>query len=568
MGVRRAVNMVLELVDEPGGPIWTLGPLIHNPQVVELFRQRGVVAAESLDEISRGMVVIRSHGISPELRRQLEAKGLRIIDATCPRVAHVHRIVEKHAGQGALIIILGDPGHSEVEGILGFAGEKSAVIQSVEEVESLPEAGRVVLVAQTTQSQNRFEQVAEAVRKRYCGLDPELVQIVNTICDSTERKQNEIGELAREVDALVIVGGRQSANTRRLKEIAESYDLLASLVESEDELDFSALLGAKKVGLTAGASTPNWMIRRVYEELNRLSLADRRFPLRVFYQALRYLGILNIYLGLGGALLTALAGILVSGEINLFAAFASFFYLGSIHNFNMLAKPELLAVIEPARGKFFLGHRRALLLLSMIGLVLGGVFAALTNPWALLFYAGLCILGLLYQARFRQKGPIFKFRSLMDIPGSKDLFSALAWSVMIVLVPLAGKPEAHVQFKPWLMFGLIFLMVIARSIVQDFRDLQADRLAGKETVPTLLGPAGSRALVHLIMGLAVLVLSASLWLRLFPPAGLGLLLGLFWLWLCVPFFTSRPIIQGLRAELLIDFSFILAGIAGLGLKII
>jgi len=569
MGVRRAVNLVLELVEQTREPIYTIGPLIHNPQVVELLKQRGVIPVESPDEIQQGMVVIRSHGISSAVRKELSAKSLKIIDATCPRVARVHRIVEKYAKEGTWIIILGDPGHSEVEGILGFAGENSVVVQNPEDLQKLPEANRVLLVAQTTQSQKRFAQVAEAVKQRYCELESGRIQIINTICDSTERRQDEVSALAQEVDAFVIVGGRQSANTRRLKEIGESYGRPAYLVESEEDLDFSVLEPAGKVGLTAGASTPNWMIRRVYEALHTASLKNRRFPIRVFYQLLRFLGILNFYLALGASLLTALVGILHSGKINPFAGLTAFLYVFSIHNFNLLSSPRLLEVIEPARGKFFLRHRRSLIYLSLLGLVSGGIFSALINPWALLFYAGLCVLSLLYQAQFRPavKGAVFRFRSLMDIPGSKDIFSALAWAVMIVLVPLSGKPGSHFTFKVWLIFVLVFLMVIARSMVQDFRDLQADRIAGKETLPTLLGAKGSRAMIHSLLSLAVIILLASFRAEFFGLPELGLLIGLIWLWLCVPFFTRRPIIQGLRAELLIDFSFILASLVGLGLKI-
>jgi len=568
MGVRRAVNMVLELVEETHEPIYTIGPLIHNPQVVELLRQRGVIPVQRLSEIQKGTVVIRSHGVSPSIRRGLEEKRLRIIDATCPRVARVHRLVEQYAEQGALIIILGDPGHSEVEGILGFAGSNARVVQGPDEIPQLPEANSVLLVAQTTQSQKKFEETAEAVKKRYCELDTERVRIINTICDSTERRQAEVSELAKEAQAFVIVGGKESANTRRLQKLVQSSGLPAYLVESEDELDFEALLNVDKVGLTAGASTPNWMIRRVYEELHRRSLMTRWFPLRVFYQLLRFIGILNFYLGLGGALLTALVGILLSDKLNPYACFANFFYIFSIHNFNVLSSPRLLEVIEPARGKFFIRHRGPLVYLSLFGLVSGAVFAFLINPWALLFYAGLSILSLLYQAQFRPqtKRGIFRFRSLMDIPASKDLFSALAWSVMIVLLPIA--PGAHFSLKVWLIFALIFLMVLARSIIQDFRDLQADRLAGKETIPTLLGADRSRILIHLLLSLAVLTL--IIYFLLYNSShlqALGLATGLLWLWLCVPLFTRRAVIQGLRAELMIDFSFILAGILGLLMSI-
>jgi 4-hydroxy-3-methylbut-2-enyl diphosphate reductase len=151
----------------------------------------------------------------------------------------------------------------------------------------------------------------------------------------------------------------------------------------------------------------------------------------------------------------------------------------------------------------------------------------------------------------------------MDIPGSKDLFSALAWSVMIVLIPLSGAGEEHARLLVWLIFALIFLMVLARSIIHDFRDLQADRMVGKETIPILLGVNLSRAIIHTVMALAALLLLAGFAKGLLGLQGAGIAAGLVWLWLCVPVFTRKTLIHGLRAELLIDFGFILAG--GLGL---
>jgi (E)-4-hydroxy-3-methyl-but-2-enyl pyrophosphate reductase len=566
MGVRRAVNMVLELMEQNQEPVCSIGSLIHNPQVVELLRLRGVTPVKSLDEVDRGRVIIRSHGISPQARQKLEQKGLEVLDATCPRVARVHRAVEKYSGLGFLIVVLGDPGHSEVEGILGFANGHARVVQSLEDVKSLPDADQVALVAQTTQSSARFDEVAEALRQRYPALGEDRLLIINTICDSTERRQDEVRQLAKRVDAFVIVGGKESANTKRLKEIAEGEGKPAFLVESESELDYKRLQNFSAIGLTAGASTPNWMIRRVYEELRQASLTRRRqFPVRIFYRLFRLVAIFNLYLALGGALLAGLAAELLTGSINPFKCLMAFFYLASIHNFTVLSSPNLLGIIEPARGRLFLARRKSLLILSLFGLTLGGVCAGMINLWALVFYIALCTLSLLYQAPFRSSGKqaLIPVRSLMDIPGSKDIFSALAWSVVIVLVPVTGQYGAHSRAEVWLCFVLVFLMVFSRSLLQDFRDLQADRMVGKETLPILLGEKRSRALVYSIMALAGAVLAVSFWQGLIHLPALGIAAGLVWLWLCVPLFTRKTLIQGLRAELLIDFSFILAGAIGL-----
>ena len=204
--------------------------------------------------------------------------------------------------------------------------------------------------------------------------------------------------------------------------------------------------------------------------------------------------------------------------------------------------------------------------MSVAGLALGAACSALITGWALLFYAGLCMLSLLYQAPFRsrEKPVRIRVRSLKDIPGSKDLFSALAWSVIIALIPISGLGEAHIHLQVWLIFALVFLTVLARSIIQDFRDLQADRMVGKETIPILLGEKKPR-IDPLNFGPGLRASGGRFLESRGVVAGPGLALGIVWLWLCVPLFTQKTLIQGLRAEMLVDFSFILAGATGLAL---
>jgi len=564
MGVRRAVNQVLSAVEAGEAPLWTLGSLIHNPQVVELLCARGVVPAKSVEQIDKGMVVIPTHGVSPKIRAELELKGLKILDATCPRVARVHRIVEQYANQGYLILVLGDLGHSEVKGILGFAGENTIVLQSPKQVLSLPSANQVLLVAQTTQSGSRFEELSKAVQERYAHLSLDQLKIINTLCDSTEQRQKEVRALAPRVSAFVIVGGKESANTRRLKEVAEAEGKLAYLMETEKELESERLKEVSSVGLTAGASSPNWLIRRVYEELRKMSLEQMSFASRILFKLVRGGAILNFYLGLGGALLCAVSGMALQGSINFFASFSAFLYLSSIHNFNLLANPGILNLIEPARGGFFLRYRRPLLYLSLLGMGLGGLFSFLVSIWAFIFYLGLCGLSLVYQVRFRKSvsPKFFDISRLADIPGSKDLFSALAWAIVIVLIPLSGRAGMHFEPRVWILFSLIFLLVLARSILQDFRDIQADRMLGKETLPILFGVRVSRGLIHFIIFIAGLVLLFSYSQGDLGKAVLGILIGLVWLWIWAWFFTQRSVIQGLRAELIIDANFIIAGLAG------
>ena len=268
MGVRRALNLALDAARDCPPPISTLGPLIHNPQVVSLLASRGVVSSDAVPE--RGTVVIRSHGIPPQTRALLEERGLEVIDATCPRVARVHGIVSAHRAKGYLIVVLGDRDHAEVLGIMGAAEGGARLVSGPEEIAALPEAGKVCLVAQTTSERERFRRTAAALRQRYPQLGGDELAIADTICDSTRDRQEAARALAREVEAVVVVGGKDSANTRRLVEVAREMGAPAFLAETEADLDPRELGRFRLVGLTAGASTPNWMIRRVYDELRRM----------------------------------------------------------------------------------------------------------------------------------------------------------------------------------------------------------------------------------------------------------------------------------------------------------
>jgi len=563
MGVRRAVDMALELMDRTQEPVCSIGPLIHNPQVVELLKKRGVRPALSLDEINKGIVIVRSHGISPALRKKLEARGIKILDATCPKVARVHHAVEKYSGLGYLVVVLGDPGHSEVEGILGFADNQAVVIQSAEDVKKLPDADQVILVAQTTQSSARFEEVASAMRERYSSLADDRLVIINTICDSTERKQEEVRELARKVDAFVVVGGKESANTRRLKEIAESEGKPAYLVESEDELDLEKIRGLFAVGLTAGASTPNWMIRRVYNKLRAAGLAGVKYPLRLLYKWVRSLTVFNLFLALGGALVCALAGRMITGEFNLHACAAAFFFISAVQGLSAFRSRLALQVVDP-RGGYF--SDPGFLYAALAGLVLGAGFALLVDLRALVFYAALAMMSIWLQGPWKTQAKPVGGARFRGLPGISEASSALAWAAMVVLVPLSGRAGDFARTDTWLLFTVFFLMAAGRGVLCEFQDPQADRMVGKETLPTLIGAERSRLLIHMLLGLAAVLAVSGFWLAGLGPAHAGILVGLVWLWACVPIFARTTVIQGLAAELVIDFSFILAGAAGLAIS--
>jgi 4-hydroxy-3-methylbut-2-enyl diphosphate reductase len=265
MGVRRAVDMALYIAKHKGDEeVYTYGPLIHNPQTIELLKERGIRPVEEIELTGRGTIIIRAHGISPSETQRLREKGIRIIDATCPKVVHVQSIIRRHASENYTILIIGDRDHPEVEGLMGHTFGQGIIIGSLGEVDRLPDLEKVCVVAQTTQSKDEYAEISERIRKRFPG-----ALIFDTICDSTEKRQSEIKKMAGEMDAIIIIGGRNSANTRRLAKISESCGIPTFHIETVEDLKKIDVSGFGKIGISAGASTPNWVIRQIVKEIEK-----------------------------------------------------------------------------------------------------------------------------------------------------------------------------------------------------------------------------------------------------------------------------------------------------------
>ena len=264
-GVKRAVETVYEQIRcHEDRKIYTYGPIIHNEEVIKDLRKQGVQVLHSEEDIQKiedGVVVIRSHGVSRRIYDLLEEKNLTCIDATCPFVKKIHRIVDEESRKGSYIVIIGNGSHPEVEGIRGWAGEQASVIQTAEEAErfQVPETGRkVCIVAQTTFNYNKFKDLVEIIDKK--GYD---IIVLNTICNATKERQEEACRIAGRVDAMVVIGDRRSSNTQKLFEICKNECLNTYYIQTLDDLDMNQLRSVETVGITAGASTPNNIIEEV-----------------------------------------------------------------------------------------------------------------------------------------------------------------------------------------------------------------------------------------------------------------------------------------------------------------
>jgi 4-hydroxy-3-methylbut-2-enyl diphosphate reductase len=550
------MNIALDAANTSDGPVHTFGPLIHNPQVVDLLASKGMKVVNNFEELQEGStLVIRAHGIPPETRQELKTRGVKFRDGTCPLVAKVHAYIKKHLGLGYSLVILGHKDHPEVIGHLGYAQGHGTVISSADDVDSLPAMDKVCLVSQTTANEQKFYEVEARMKAKYADC-----VVVNTICDDTHTRQEEVLQVAPTVDAMVIVGGKGSSNTQRLVEISESTGTPAFHVETADELDLETLAAYETVGVTAGASTPNWIIQQV---VARLEQAQTR-RLTAWKLAQRLLGILtqtNLYVALGAAALTLANMQLLEQRFAPLYLLIAGMYAFAMHTLNRLTEHEAGKLNDPLRTEFYQRHR---------GVLRGSALACALGTVALSFSLGLvpgvlmtlmAVMGGLYQTDL-VSGPranTLKYRRLKDIPTSKTLFVPLAWAAITLVLPAVSGQRP----LPWWEIGVLacmtYLIVFMRSALLDIRDIQGDRIVGKETIPIVIGTKRTQ---QLVVGMTAVL---GLWFALAPIAGwlspihAAFLLGVAYLAFCEYLVTRQRIVRGFLSESLVDGTFLVFG---------
>lgn len=261
-GVEKAVNTVYEEAKKGNDIVYTLGPIIHNEEVVKDMKKRGVEAVkiEDLASLPKGTVIIRSHGVSREIFNFVKRSGHRVVDATCPFVKKIHAIVSVQSGKGKTVVIIGNPEHPEVMGIRGWGDENTYAVENIEQFVNLElkKDEEIIIVAQTTFNHKKFQEIIDKIS--ILGYD---VRCFNTICNATQERQAEAKKIASNVDAMIVIGDKKSSNTGKLVEICQEECKNTVFIQTLEDLDYGALLSVDSVGITAGASTPKHIIEEV-----------------------------------------------------------------------------------------------------------------------------------------------------------------------------------------------------------------------------------------------------------------------------------------------------------------
>lgn len=535
MGVRRAVNLVLKALNEEKSNIYTYGPLIHNPQTLKLLDTFGVKVLKDLNnDLPQGVVVIRAHGVPPKDYKILSQKH-KVIDGTCPRVLKVQALAKKAVSEGKEVVIIGDKDHAEVKGILGYCEGKGYVISSEEDLTTLPPLKEYVILSQTTQDERLFNLLAKKIISLYPN-----GEIINTICNATEVRQNEVRNLCKDCSAIVVIGGKFSANTNRLAEVAKKENKQVFLVESPEELPWEEIKKHKIIGITAGASTPNWLINEVVDYIK----AKTSF----FYNLLKILCFTSTTLSL--TFLTVFLGILaaIKHPFNLQFLYLALF-VWSFTTLRYLLNQRLLKdtfrFFLPIKHKFLSQHEKGLLGF----MVLAGILAL--------------VAGILYKSRILSLAIVLLLIDLLTYRTSLTfLWEALFLSSLTLYL-----------YPFWsLNFGLIFLqgllVIFYLKLYLEIVYFQTDGFLPKNFFLSTLSyePKKIFKVLNLIVLVGVLLT--------FFSAFLDLKFGLFFIVWGVAYFLSlvvkkRPLGQVVYLEILVtlvSLIFLVCGflIRGLG----
>jgi len=557
MGVKRAIDIVLEASRKQRKPIYTDGPLIHNPQAVKMLEARNIKVLNDLSRGPSGILVIRSHGISPRRRKEIKRSGLEVIDATCPKVAQIQSIIKKHQRQGYSVVIIGDRGHAEVEGLLGFAGGRGFVVESKEDIESLPPMDELCVVAQTTQSREHFGRLTHLIKERY----PHS-KVFDTLCDSTSRRQEETLNLARQVDLMLVIGGKNSANTRRLTEISLSTGTPTYQVETEEELTHEMILPYNTIGITAGASTPQWVISEVVSRIRQIHRWRGKEWVRHISGVVKFLIKGSIYTAGGAALLTYGTFVLEGVQVRPSSLAIAFLYVFSMHILNRYADQRVGELSRLSQTDFYQRYK-PYLLWAGVGAALFSLGLAFHQGWwtfALLFF--IVFMGSLYSARIipTPLSRLVRLHRLKDIPASKDLFVALGWVVVVVLLPLMSVAHPLLSWSTAIAFMFVLVVVYIRAVIFDIWAIQSNGLVGKEALPRIIGKEkikGSLVVIGMVL-VGGLIIGATR--GLITSFGYLLMISVGYIGLYLYLYHRRVIAREIIFDVVVDGMFYITGL--------
>lgn len=549
MGVKNAVLRIINELRDTTQDVYVYGPLIHNPQTIEILQIRGLKTLSALDDIEGKQLAIRSHGVPVEEYRLIKSKADRVINLTCPRVAKVQSIIKKYSDKGYYTIIIGDRDHAEVDGLKSYAASGYSIVSTMGDLSGIPHCESYIVVAQTTAERQFFIEVIDALGKRFSN-----IEIIDTICDSTRLRQEDVLSGIRSgVDTIVVVGGRNSANTKRLAQIGERSGVKTVFVETADGIDEREFAASEKVLVTAGASTPGWIINGVMERLYEIHFRKTSMFL---YWSIRILELVvktNIISSIGAFFLTCLVYLIAGYSVDYPQATVSFLYVFSMYTINNYLEKNSLKISNPNKYSIYERHGHLLLLTALAATAAMFAIEAdrgiIPNAILLLSFA----VGGIYSS-----GPVKRIIQWMNLRFIRNIynsrfFTCIGWLIVTIALPLIDAPAEIPAALPLSTYALALLLM--RHVLIDKIAFQGDLILGRETMAILIGRNAQTALF-------ILLAAASLTAVLAAASLVG-----FWYWIfginivyyLVLFFmlAKKDFVASLKYELIVEINLLL-----------
>lgn len=478
-GVNNAINRAIELREKSNKDVYTLGPLIHNKEVINSLINKGIRVVEDVDEIKdkkNSILVIRAHGIPWEVEEKIRKSGIEFVDATCPLVKKVHNIIKQYREKGYYTIIVGDREHAEVIGLKGYAGEKSFVISSKEEADKIPWLEKANIVSQTTQEEDFFYEIVKIVQKKV----KELV-VSNTICQPTRARQKETIELSKIADLVIVIGGRHSANTQRLYQICNKLSKNSILIENENELDYNIIKNKENIFITAGASTPLWLIERVEKKLKELSRKENL--LVKLFKFMIISGIFSGFYAIGILrFIDKITGLNPPLSLEISIALA----IICVHIINRTIETRS---IEDFRSILIFKYSTLIRYLSIFFFLSSLILAVNTGILYLALISIFLIPGFFYS----------KLRNKIKIPAAKDIFVSSGWTYAISFIP---------SYPSSIRFDIIlftFIISTIRNLILSTIHKSQDVIATPQTLTYYLKIHEVYKLIYILLFLLLLI---------------------------------------------------------------
>lgn len=500
-GVRRAIDITFKVRQKnPDKKIYTLGQIIHNPQVIDALKRRGIGIVHDVDDdrLNAGdIAIVRAHGISPEKKKALQERGVEVIDAACPMVLKVQAIIKKATKNADLVVIVGDKNHPEMDAHLGAAGSKGVLIEDTEDAKKLPRVGRLAVVAQTTFDVAIYKDIIGILREKSDVLD-----ISDTICRSTVDRQSEVRDLAKDHDTFIVIGGRDSANTKRLAEIASKEKRQVIRVETPEQLHEVNIPQTSKVAVIAGASTPHWVIEECIDALKSA----------------------HVHTGIENTVVNVLAKtpLLPSlGSVGI--AMVAFVFCGQQYSWNVLLTVFFLAFASTGpRQETQQWHLWAIStgIATSICLITSGLIG------------GLLVIG------------VSLLRPIIDVGGVRDYIRSIYGLVIFILISIItplSLTASPMNPNILMLTAYVTTHFLGVEILLGLKNMERDAIIGRMSLARYINEDHSILILeYVIMGLA-LILFLSFPLKIAPALAYGLLPSLFFLAKGIDFYNEQVI---------------------------